>query len=597
MAEVLHAPLPYLIGVDSRFFDLYEPPHDVSCVDLDTNCISICESQKHLSTKLLPKRAARTLKQTLRTLDTLITSYAHDTENSLDREVKRKKREKNLEQRIQEAFLRFMASILRGYREYLVPISKAPTIGSTDPNALFQLDAFLRSRDKAHLKFFQQLMKTQMFIRFIEERSFVSDGDQGLAFFDECCERVGCCDDGSELRLVDWEPNHNSERTKFILPPEFQIEGNDQVFRYNSFTLDPDLLLLCKKQNTPRETNNTSIIPGSPLARRTKHEIKLAQKFAHRCHSFPKAWAKYLLATCYSLYFIILPSIISDNVGREHAVLRNAYDLLAKASKLKIQCDEVCYRIMMQLCGIHNLPVLAVRLHYLMRRSGIQPNALTYGFYNRCVLEAEWPADTNKSVQLRWSRLRNVVLGVGKFKQAGNKFAVRRKMTKTFENTLENVDGASRTSLDSAHSQVENASNGIFDVSALERLRGRLGSIVRQATFSGESKDDVHPSAGLLISSEGVKTKTSNTEEKNDFNKNSSSVDLTSQLCSETDSFFNDLDSKKKLEKIETKSRARKSFECNDYTDKLLLNCYTDKLNNGLHKKEEGIASASSPIR
>lgn len=41
-----------------------------------------------------------------------------------------------------------MASILRGYRDYLVPISKAPSVGATDPSALFQLKAFLRSRDK-----------------------------------------------------------------------------------------------------------------------------------------------------------------------------------------------------------------------------------------------------------------------------------------------------------------------------------------------------------------------------------------------------------------------------------------------------------------
>lgn len=41
LAEVLHAPLPYLIGVDSRFFDLYDPPNDVTCIDLDTNNISV----------------------------------------------------------------------------------------------------------------------------------------------------------------------------------------------------------------------------------------------------------------------------------------------------------------------------------------------------------------------------------------------------------------------------------------------------------------------------------------------------------------------------------------------------------------------------
>lgn len=54
---------------------------------------------------------------------------------------------------------------------------------------------------------------------------------------------------------------------------------------------------------------------------------------------------------------------------------------------------QVCYRVMMQLCGNHSLPVLAVQLLFLMKRAGLQPNALTYGYYNRCVLEATWPQD------------------------------------------------------------------------------------------------------------------------------------------------------------------------------------------------------------
>lgn len=83
-----------------------------------------------------------------------------------------------------------MASILQGYRSFLLPITKAPTIGATDPNSLFDLQGFLRSRDKAHVKFYMLLMKTQMFIRFIEERSFVSDMDSSLAFFDECSDKV-----------------------------------------------------------------------------------------------------------------------------------------------------------------------------------------------------------------------------------------------------------------------------------------------------------------------------------------------------------------------------------------------------------------------
>lgn len=60
----------------------------------------------------------------------------------------------------------------------------------------------------------------------------------------------------------------------------------------------------------------------------------------------------------------------------------------------------------MQLCGLYSLPVLAVKLLFLMKRSGLQPNAITYGFYNRAVLEAAWPSDMTNSSQLLWNKLR-----------------------------------------------------------------------------------------------------------------------------------------------------------------------------------------------
>lgn len=67
---------------------------------------------------------------------------------------------------------------------------------------------------------------------------------------------------------------------------------------------------------------------------------------------------------------------------------------------------QVCYRVMMQLCGIYNQPMLAVKLLFLMKRNGVQPNAITYGFYNRAVLESKWPSDMNNSSQLLWNKLR-----------------------------------------------------------------------------------------------------------------------------------------------------------------------------------------------
>ena len=39
LADVLSAPCPFIVGMDSRYFDLYVPPADITCVDLDTNTI------------------------------------------------------------------------------------------------------------------------------------------------------------------------------------------------------------------------------------------------------------------------------------------------------------------------------------------------------------------------------------------------------------------------------------------------------------------------------------------------------------------------------------------------------------------------------
>lgn len=42
-----------------------------------------------------------------------------------------------------------------------------------------------------------------MFTRFIEERSFVSDKDVSLAFFDECTERVDAAGESAEHLLLE----------------------------------------------------------------------------------------------------------------------------------------------------------------------------------------------------------------------------------------------------------------------------------------------------------------------------------------------------------------------------------------------------------
>ncbi len=52
-----------------------------------------------------------------------------------------------METAIQEAFLRFMAAIMKGYQSYLLPITRAPTAGTTDVSSLFDVAGKNRSND------------------------------------------------------------------------------------------------------------------------------------------------------------------------------------------------------------------------------------------------------------------------------------------------------------------------------------------------------------------------------------------------------------------------------------------------------------------
>uniref|UniRef100_A0A8C3V2G6 DENN domain containing 4A n=1 Tax=Catharus ustulatus TaxID=91951 RepID=A0A8C3V2G6_CATUS len=356
LADVLSAPCPFIVGIDSRYFDLYDPPPDVSCVDLDTNTISQTGDKKAIAWKILPKKP-----------------------------------------------LNF-------------------TLGSV---------CFLKSRDRSHQKFYTLMTKTQMFIRFIEECSFVSDKDASLAFFDDCVDKVSkswCVDmdKTGETRLIELDESYKSEHTVFITPPEIPHLPNGEEhplqYSYNGFPV-LKLELFERPEGFLRAPNNklsskaSSPNNPSPMFRRTKQEIKSAHKIAKKYSSIPQMWSRCLLRHCYGLWFICLPAYVKVCHSKVRA-LRTAYDVLQKMHTKKIDPpDEVCYRVLMQLCGQYGQPVLAVRVLFEMQKAGIDPNAITYGYYNKAVLESTWPS-SNRGGYFLWMKIRNVVLGIAQFKKA-----------------------------------------------------------------------------------------------------------------------------------------------------------------------------------
>ncbi|XP_036952636.1 C-myc promoter-binding protein-like isoform X4 [Acanthopagrus latus] len=459
LADVLSAPCPFIVGVDSRYFDLYDPPPDVSCVDLDTNTIFHNDDKRALTWKILPKKACKNLMNVLSNLYQQLVDGQHRPDGLLElsmsdsSELSCGKSLHTLELEIQEAFLRFMAAILKGYRSFLRPITQAPSEKATDASSLFDLQGFLKSRDRSHQKFYTLMTKTQMFIRFIEECSFVSDKDASLAFFDDCVDKVDS-DRPEEARLIEIDESQRSEHTVFITPPELPPlpEGEEYplCYRYDGFpVLSLDLFDPVEGLRTPSSrlaARHSCPTSPAPMFRRTKQEIKSAQKIAKKYSSIPQLWSKCLLRHCYGLWFICLPAYVKVCHSKVRA-LRTAYDVLRKMQAKKLQPpDEVCYRVLMQLCGQYGQPVLAVRVLFEMKKAGVHPNAITYGYYNKAVLESTWPSSTRGGYFL-WMKLRNVVLGVAQFKRALRRQA---PLTQSPLSDGSDLDAVSHGSLDSS---------------------------------------------------------------------------------------------------------------------------------------------------
>ncbi|XP_028399036.1 C-myc promoter-binding protein-like [Dendronephthya gigantea] len=420
LSDILNAPCPFIVGIDSRYFELCDPPDDVICVDLDTNMISPIYDKTPFSWKLFPKKPGKAL------LDKLQIQYAKlhqlcrgeegtGSDNAielapLEHDSSHAKKRLNIEVAIQEAFLRFNITILKGYRSYLKPITEAPkNMMDLSQESLFDLQGFLKSRPSSFHKFLQIITKTQLFCRFIEQRSFVSSQDPYLEFYDECSERA---DNDQPLIEID---DVTSNRTYVVTPLAPNDHDPQKQYSYPTFPeLQDELFITETSQSVPQVVSS----PVSVYGKRTPKERHESVKSVKKIEKNPSLWSSCLLAYCYSIWFIHLPAYVRSHHNKAKALL-NAYEILCKMQKGKVQLpDEVCYRILMKLCGQYDHPALAVKAYYEMKRNGFEPNAVTYGYYMKAVFEGKWPS-TSTSFQ-RWRRMFHFISAVNymlKFKE------------------------------------------------------------------------------------------------------------------------------------------------------------------------------------
>lgn len=425
------------------------------------------ETRSYLNIKLVPKKAYKNLKRSLESIAIRLNNAMLEMRKerasisfSCFSQIS-KKLENQFGVEIQETFLQFMTFILKDFRSFLMPINKQPSIGSTDPNSLFDFKEFIASREKSYHQFYTLLMNTQMFTRFIEERTFFSDKYTSLAFFDECLNKIESTEnaDFSTFQLIEQDDRDKHDRTvtSFISDPESLINSSNynQPYKYNKFgpfnhdlflkepilshfdnhrkssvesrafeNAGPSNRLLGSLSNLDLEQQNST---SSPMMKRTKHEVRSAQRIAKRLSETPLTWSKCLISYCYSLWFVHLHSYVRANQQLSlKAKLKIAFNVLQRMQSLDLHpLDEVCYRVLMLLAGVYNQPVLAIKILHQMKENNVVPSSISYGYYSKAVLESEWKADATDE-NLFWKKLRHLVQVTGYLRRLGKLNAERR---------------------------------------------------------------------------------------------------------------------------------------------------------------------------
>ncbi|KAI3421289.1 hypothetical protein GPALN_014910 [Globodera pallida] len=453
LAGIFHAPLSFMAGVDSRYFDLYEePPSDVTCFDLDTATISQSAVRKLYQLSMLPKKPLKRLRATLDAISTKIGEKLAK-KNSMDYEQTHT-RIMQSEQAIREAFLRFICCLMDGYTDFLCPIMESPWAeGATDVRNLFDWEQFIQSRDKNAVEFYAKFRETTCFNRFIEERSgaiggvepnepkeeeahdensrgpMVEDKSVFYVFFDDCIAKLRAEAVNAVLvkdknmqnaippRLLLDADSMMANRT-VVVPAPHVHSGEKREFSYVSFPQHFEAALFETEfitrslLNRPMQQRNDG---GTSLATsrrpkffllRTRQEVRKALNDAALLQQQNVAyWPRSVLFFAYTLWFMQLPALLAVAKNKRKMLLLGVR-VLSRMEQIGVPFhDQVCYRLLMHLCGAYGRPEMATIILRKMLNIGIIPNAITYKVYHKALIQSDWPSEPRLSAIAAWRRL------------------------------------------------------------------------------------------------------------------------------------------------------------------------------------------------
>ncbi|VDK36458.1 unnamed protein product [Taenia asiatica] len=184
--HVIQSPSPYLIGVDSRFFEFFQLPPaeaDISVVDLDTRLFRPAAITATDARTVLPRGPQKRLRAALvrneERLTELDKRMQQDVKMGVRVQEKYKSHLSRLGTNVRRACYTFMTELLQDYREFLLPVT------SKDKELLFDSEGFVKhTADRASHAFYAALVGTQLWADFVRDLNCISGRTAELEAFD-----------------------------------------------------------------------------------------------------------------------------------------------------------------------------------------------------------------------------------------------------------------------------------------------------------------------------------------------------------------------------------------------------------------------------
>ena len=299
------------------------------------------------------------------------------------------------ERAIRDGFLKFFVSILKDYKRYLI----YGTPEDPDPMTKFKFDEFIADQPADWRPFLREMVETQAFSQFVDERVLHLKKNQDVIFFDESIDAKM---DRYMLRKLFKQttdtPFLNDRNVnihvKTYVPPSPDTSGLpvNALYKYNGFPrLDSTLFSKPRNMKARFSIMDRSLSQIRFKRKNSNEKTDLQPQSSLHTTEQPSA-----MSCIYSCYIVMLAQHIiaseyrrvreksrvltggRDKQKRERAAaklaLRTIFEVLNCLSRADHSPDEIVYRYMADACGACGDPQYLIDLLVFMDDEGLAPD-------------------------------------------------------------------------------------------------------------------------------------------------------------------------------------------------------------------------------